>query len=165
MNLSEEDMAKLEAQTGNPLKDILSGNVPLGNLRSLGTWGLLNLIMALLALVICIIMIVRPVIRRKKEEEERPEYKVESRKVQRKGAWLLKIIAIIAGLVATVAELILDDFSLPMSWVNQWTMLIGILFVIHIILVVVYKLLKNRKEEEKVEYNELSDVRSEPSVS
>jgi uncharacterized repeat protein (TIGR02543 family) len=126
---SQSDEAKIEAQTGNPLIDIIRGDVPLGSTGSFETWGLLNLLRGIAAVALSALMIMLTLLRRRREEDDGD--------VRANRMSVVKVGAALAGLITLIAELILDDFDLPVSWFNRWTILIGALFMVHIILLIV----------------------------
>jgi hypothetical protein len=130
---SSDDMSRFKAQTGNPFIDIFKGNVPLGNLLSDGTWSILNLIMAIVAIATSLKLIVN-IFRRREESIIRP--------TSAKRSNILKIGAVATGLLTFSLVVGLDDFSQPMTWINKWTILIGAAFAAHLILLSVYRVRK-----------------------
>jgi uncharacterized repeat protein (TIGR02543 family) len=120
------DEAKIEAQTGNIFADIANGNVPLGNLLAKGAWSLLSMIFAVLALVMAITMIVG-----RKNEQNR----------------ILRILAICFGLLTPIIWVILEDFSQPVAWINQHTIIIAIIFAITVAQFLFYRVRHNDEDK------------------
>jgi cytochrome bd-type quinol oxidase subunit 2 len=107
----------------------------MGGFKEKGVWSLLSLILSIIAVIISILLIVGALAKRKREDEER----------QKKGA-ILRILAIIVGVLTPIIWIVLDDFHQPMAWINQWTLIVAIAFIVHIVLFAVYKA-RNRKDE------------------
>jgi uncharacterized repeat protein (TIGR02543 family) len=120
---------KLDAQTGNPFTDLANGNVPLGGLGFSGAWSLLSLLMSLVAVVISVLLLIGAFFRK-----------------NRKRGRILKIATVIVGVLTAIVWIVLDDFSLPMAWINKWTLYVGIVFIVHIVLLVVYKLRRKNND-------------------
>jgi hypothetical protein len=135
---SERDQEKLDAQTGNIWTDISNGNVPLGTLLVDGVWSLLNLLLALIALVVSIIVSVKMVYRRRDQED---------RQNQRKRGILMGIGSVIFGLLTGILFILLEDMTLPMVWINKWTLVIGIAFIVHISCIILRRLFLRRDKE------------------
>jgi hypothetical protein len=154
------DQAKYDAQTGNIFNDLANGNVPLGNFFSSNAWSLLSLIMSLVAVVISILLIVGAIARKRREdnEDELTGYardggvRDEEEERRRRGK-MLKVATIILGILTPIVWLILDDLSLPMAWINKWTLFVGIVFILHIVVLVVYKVRKHEYAEDEEEGN------------
>jgi uncharacterized repeat protein (TIGR02543 family) len=129
------DMIKFEAQTGNIFKDLMDGNIPLGNLSGKGAWSLLSLLMSLIAAIISIVLSIG-LFRGSKKEEDFDTVNSEEEVRSKKKQLLTKLLAIIVGVVTIVLWLILDDLSDPVVWINKWTLVIGLVFAAHIVLLV-----------------------------
>lgn len=145
--------AQIDAQTGNPVADIADGNVPAGSLGVQGAWSLLSLMMAVAGVVISIPLAITLFRRKKRDEavdengraipaegEEQPEEKRRSR--------LLKVLAIVAGLLAAILFLILDNLSLPMVFINQWTLWVAIPFIAQLALTVIQFFAKRKVDDD-----------------
>jgi hypothetical protein len=126
----------LQAPTGNPIVDILEGRVPLGSLQLTGTWSLLNLGMTLVAVILSLGLVARAllrILRRRGAASDTDEGSERDAGTKSRGA-PLRILALAMGVFVLVAELRLEDFSQPMSWINQWTLLIGAAFAVQLLL-------------------------------
>jgi uncharacterized repeat protein (TIGR02543 family) len=143
-------------QTGNPVLDLIKGNVALGGFTIKGAWSLLSLLMSLVAVVISVLLVFGVFMRRREDDDE--EERVDSDREEenrRRRAKILKTLTVIVGVLTPIVWLILDNLNQPMAWINNWTVFVGITFIVHIALLVVYKLRKGseEKEEEEEEYN------------
>lgn len=158
----KESDDRIEAQTGKLYRDLLDGNVPLGNTSLDGVWSFLNLIMSLVALLIGIITFITLInnLRRRKEEEEdeegeerqvkADEEEEEEDEQKRKRFAIMKILTAISGLVPAILFFILEDLTLPVAFINKWTPIIGLFFIIHLIVFIVQLVLwKGKKEDEE----------------
>jgi uncharacterized repeat protein (TIGR02543 family) len=142
---NESDVSKLEAQTGNLFNDIGSGNVPLGNFLGKGAWSLVSLILSFIGVVVSACLIAGAALARRRKDEE--VFNTEEDQYRRKGGFL-RALAVIAGILTAVIFLILDDLSAPVVWVNQYTIIVGIVFIVHIFFAVIYKARKGNEPDE-----------------
>ncbi|MDR0854263.1 MAG: InlB B-repeat-containing protein [Clostridiales Family XIII bacterium] len=146
---SPVDQQRLEAQTGNILSDLANGNVPLGGFGAKGAWSLLSGIMSIVAVVISIILVIGAFTKRRRgDEADEIAYRYEESEKRRRQGKLLKVLTCLAGVFTLIVWIILDDFSQPMVWINKWTLFVGIVFIVHLFLLVVYKLRSARKASE-----------------
>ncbi|MDR0854564.1 MAG: InlB B-repeat-containing protein [Clostridiales Family XIII bacterium] len=145
-----EAQQKLEAQTGNVFSDLGNGNVPLGSFFAKGAWSLLSAVMSIAAVVISLILAVGALARRRREDEHRSvnTYGYEDSEKRRRHGKLLKALTCLAGVATLMVWIILDDFSQPMAWVNSWTLFVGLVFIVQIALLVIYKLRSAGRDSE-----------------
>jgi uncharacterized repeat protein (TIGR02543 family) len=161
---TQRDVERLEAQTGNPLQDLFSGNVPLGNGKSSAVWSLLSLILSVIAVVISLLLIIG-IFTRKRDDREMDElgdyggsgvggdgYDREEAEKRRRRGRLLKALTCIVGVLTLIVWLLLDNTSLPMAWINRYTPIVAIFFLIHLALFVAYKARKGKQNQEREEY-------------
>jgi uncharacterized repeat protein (TIGR02543 family) len=141
---STEDRVKLDNQTGNLIRDLFGNNVPLGNFFAEGAWSLLSLLLSLIAIIISVLLIIWTVFKRKDKDAHREVYTEEGYEAKRKSnAAILRALTIIVGVLTPVVWLILDNINLPMAWINKWTLYVGIVFIVQIALLIVYKVRNN----------------------
>ncbi|MDR3304665.1 MAG: InlB B-repeat-containing protein [Clostridiales Family XIII bacterium] len=147
-----QDQAKIAAQTGNPLTDLLNGNVPLGGPGVTDAWSLLSLILSVIGILSALILFIVALIRRKRyktadesAQAELAESDGEVREKQRKRAALTTALAIITGILVLVVWLILDDLTLPTTWINKWTPYVAVIFIVHIVCLVARIVFGGRK--------------------
>lgn len=141
--------------------EIKGVKVPLGGVAVFNTWSLLSLLMSVVGVIVSIALLAS-MIKRKKDlydEEERAADKTgrleeleEEEKKKRKKISRTKIFAVLAAIVTAILFLILDDLTLPMAWINKWTLFVAIPFVIHVVTLIVL-FVKNRKHNDDDEDN------------
>jgi amino acid transporter len=139
---------RLANQTGNPILDVLNGNVPLGGFATKGAWSLLSLLMSLVAVIFSVLLVVGVFMRRREDDYEDED--------RRRHGKILKTFTIIVGILTPIVWLILDNLNQPMVWINNWTVFVGITFIVHIALLVVYKLRKGNEEKEEEDNAEVA---------
>ncbi|MDR0875359.1 MAG: hypothetical protein LBN12_04020, partial [Clostridiales Family XIII bacterium] len=122
-----DDMTKLEAQSGNIFNNLANGNVPLGGFYAKGAWSALDLILAIIAVILSVILSIGALGKRKDRQKKA-------------GVGFMRSLAISAGIIVLILTVSIDDFSQPVTWVNQWTPLVGIVFALQIVLFAAYKI-------------------------
>jgi uncharacterized repeat protein (TIGR02543 family) len=111
-----------------------------------GAWSLLNLIVSIVALAISVIMVISA-IRRKDDDRERDdagnlldgepeEFKVRLRRNM--------IITAIIGIVPLILFLILENTTLPRVWIDKYSLLFGIVFLVQIVFLVIQGVVKKK---------------------
>jgi flagellar basal body-associated protein FliL len=125
-------------------------------------WALLNLILTLIAILTAAALIITYFIRRKEdkeEEEERraqfagtdEEYEEEEEKKAKKRL-ILRLLGVIAAIIAVILFLITQDMTLPLGFIDRWT-------IWHIIIVAATTILaffSRKKYEDEEEEDEES---------
>lgn len=144
---SQVDVEKFEAQTGNILADLANGNIPLGNRVSSAVWSLLSLILSAIAAIISILLVIGEARRRRKDGELDGYEREEAERRQKRGR-VLKAPACIVGVLTLVVWLALDDLSLPVAWINKYTVVAAIVFAVHLALFALYKARKGKRAED-----------------
>jgi hypothetical protein len=151
---SAEDMARLEAQTGNPFVDLFRGNVVWGHPFTDATWSLLNALMAIAAFILAVIFSAHIIRERRNRRGAGAVWEADKTRDRRVAA-LNKAVAV-AGLVTVAFVALTADPSKPMTWVNQWTPPAAALFVVQLVLLTLCEASKNRFE--KNESDDLSEA-------
>jgi membrane protein implicated in regulation of membrane protease activity len=145
-----EDVVKFSRQTKNIFSDIANGTVPLGNILGRGAWSLLSLILSLIAVIIAIVLIVRALVkRRRKDDEDMTEeelHEEEADEKYRKRGKTLRMLAIITGVLTPIVWLIFDNLNQPMAWINRWTIIVAFVFIVHIAILIAYRVRKGRRD-------------------
>jgi hypothetical protein len=150
---SAEDEAKFAKQTGNPFLDVFRGNVPLGSFFVKGAWSLLSAVITLAAVILAIIQIFGAILRRKNlSSVEVFDESTESKR--KKLARIARVVAIILGVAAIVTWIYLEDFSLPMVWVNQWTTIIGSIFIAQVVMLIICAATSAEEDSEKIDFSD-----------
>jgi uncharacterized repeat protein (TIGR02543 family) len=160
IGLSTEDTSKLKAQTGNIFGDLANGNVPLGNFRALGAWSLLSLILSLIGAILAIALVLRAAGRKRTREEEYLEDTAEEDKeeiVQREARKkrrrrILRALAVLFGVITGIVWLILDDLTLPMTWINTYTPYVILCFALALVLSILIRAFGEKRvpEDEQI---------------
>jgi membrane protein implicated in regulation of membrane protease activity len=156
---------QLDAQTGSPLVEILAGNVPLGNPDTTGAWSLLSLILSVLGVLIALVLLLTMIRRRRRREKDVEQGE---RQDVEQAAWrgvhenaqkgaekdrhcrlrFLKLVAALVGVLVAVLFLLFDDMRLPMVWINCWTPLIAVVFLVHMALLILQVVVKKRGNDD-----------------
>jgi uncharacterized repeat protein (TIGR02543 family) len=108
-------------------------------------WALLNLILAILGLLAAIAAIVRS---RRKDKEEDEYGDKENRRKARK-TWV--IVSIAAAILGVIVFILTEDMSLPMAWLDKWTIVNAVLFIVGI-LGTVFASKKQDEDDTQAEY-------------
>jgi H+/gluconate symporter-like permease len=64
----------------------------------------------------------------------------------------LRIPALLAGIIPLILFLLLENIRLPIVWITRWTPLIGAFFILHMVLLLIFLVLKreyNPKDEDE----------------
>jgi uncharacterized repeat protein (TIGR02543 family) len=152
--LGEKSQVKINAQTGNLIKDLIDGNVPLGNPIVRGAWSLLSLLMSIVAVVVSVLLILGALKRRRNGEDEYrlDDVAEEEYEKRRRRGRILKVLTVVLGILTPIVWLWLDNLNQPVVWVNKFTVYVGIAFVAHVVLLVVYKMRKHDDKEDREVY-------------
>ncbi|GHU65118.1 hypothetical protein AGMMS49983_12280 [Clostridia bacterium] len=127
--------AVFEAQTGNIFSDIARGNVPLGGFAANGAWSVLSLILSIIATLSVLILFLQKAFTRRQNGDDRQRRSI-----------IATVFTILVGIATPIVWFILDDLSQPMVWINQWTIIVGLFFIAHIALRIVFGLKRDRSE-------------------
>ncbi|GHU65000.1 hypothetical protein AGMMS49983_11960 [Clostridia bacterium] len=155
-DISVSYQEQLDAQTGNLFRDLANGNVPLGSFFGNGAWSLLSLILSLIAVLFALLLLIR-IAAKRREHKDAVLYEGEETKEKeerRRYTKALQITTIVIGVLTLIVWLILDDLSLPMVWINKWTIFVAVVFLVHIIFLAVYRYNKAKEEKEDEEDGE-----------
>ena len=98
-----------------------------------GAWALLNLLLSLLVCIMSIALIITYFMKKREDEEEQnADYAAsgdeEERKIKKKGLW--RIISIAWAILMLIVFFLTEDMSLPMIWVDKWTILMVVMTII-----------------------------------
>ena len=106
------------------VQDITDGIVPLGNAEVKGVWSFLSMIFCIAGIIIVGLSVITAAYQKKRWErlEDRPAL-VNSR------GFLLRIITVVLAVNTVLTWVILDNFSYGMVWINENTLVVGILFI------------------------------------
>ena len=132
----EEQQVALQAGEGNPLVNIMNGRVPLGNMAVTALWSFFSLCFSIAAVALAVWFVFGLIAKRKKEKKDLRDL-------------ILRIMVAGFGFLTLFTWLLWDDFSLGMVWVNQYTLLIGILLAVTAAIAVITKVLQSKTEEDE----------------
>jgi alpha-tubulin suppressor-like RCC1 family protein/uncharacterized Tic20 family protein len=118
---------------------ITDNQTPLSNGQTDSNWSLLSLILGIASVIISLMFML---IRRRKDEEKYTDAEHKNRSV-------LKLTAVLLGIIPIVLFLVLDDLTASMVFVNRYTVLVAIGFIIHIVIATVAKVRSDKDEEEQ----------------
>jgi hypothetical protein len=164
---SDEDMARLEAQTGNPFVDLARGNVAWGNFLTDATWSLLNVSMAVAAFLLSAIVLWGMFRRRDllpvgaaearkdaKTKMNRPlfvlQLPADAAEARKNRAAFMDVSISVVGLFVFMFTFILllgSQEPQPLTWVNKWTPMTIALLAGQVALAPVGKVIDRRVEK------------------
>ncbi|MDR1953524.1 MAG: prealbumin-like fold domain-containing protein [Clostridiales Family XIII bacterium] len=148
-NLLPDPENPKERDEGDPQIKLPESKMSAAEDNSTAIWSLLSLLLSLIALLITLTLLITAFIRRRMDEDE-GKYERDERDERMRKGWLLRIFTAVTGLLVGIVFLIVDDLSLPMDWINRWTIYVGIVFIVHILLLAIY-LYRHRAEEDEEE--------------
>jgi amino acid transporter len=99
-----------------------------------------------------VLLIVGALTNRKRKDDKDSEYYLESEEDERdkrKNGQVWKIITIIVGVLTPIVWLILDNLNQPMAWINKWTLYVGIVFIVHIAALIIYRVRRDKGQEDR----------------
>jgi fimbrial isopeptide formation D2 family protein/uncharacterized repeat protein (TIGR01451 family)/uncharacterized repeat protein (TIGR02543 family) len=124
------------AGSGVPEEEMDTSQLTLGGIPLVGragyNWALLNLILALLGLAAAVVAVVRGLRRREDDEEGRGSgtYSEGDDRDERKPRRIWAIVAAVSALLGVILFILTEDMSLPMAWVDKWTIFNAALFIL-----------------------------------
>lgn len=131
----------------NPIKELKTqspttvkrGLTPLGS-PAQNYWALLNLLLAIATCILALILLIFGILNKQKEDEE----------VEIKNKWWARIASICVGIIALFIFLLTEDINNPWIWIDQWTLLMLIIFIVNIVLMFFakHKEIEDENEEE-----------------
>jgi uncharacterized membrane protein len=66
---------------------------------------------------------------------------------ERRCRLMWRVLAITVGILTSAAWLFLDDLTQPMVFVNRWTIIVALIFLVHVILCIIHRIRRNRRED------------------
>jgi preprotein translocase subunit SecG len=124
--------------------------VPIGSSEARDVWSLLSLLLALIAFLMAALIITFSVIRKEYDEEmwSADEDRERRRRAVRR---IFRTLSVAFAFTVGMLWLFLDDLSLPMAWINRWTIAVAIVFIACIVCFAVLKTVKRERDDEDVE--------------
>jgi uncharacterized repeat protein (TIGR02543 family) len=131
------EQAQPKAQTGNVVLDVLNGTVPLEDPTSTQNWSLLSLILGVIGIINALLLSLGYALRRNSEKTDDFMTKRSAH-----NASIAKIITIALGVLVAVSFFVFNDLGQHLAWINQWTILVATIFVLHLMALVIYRIFR-----------------------
>lgn len=137
--------------------------IPLASVEA--SWALLNLILAIVTGLISLMLVITYFVKKRRDDEEdteratmtRAEAKAEKEDeethVKRKG--LGRILSLVVTIIAVVVFILTENMSLPMVWTDEWTLLMGIIAIVNVVLAFLCR--KEKKGNDEQQNKQLPD--------
>ena len=135
-------------------EDIADNATPLAGLGT-GAWALINLILTIVTTLLSILLLIGYIGKKKKalEDEDGNVVLDENGKEvmeyekNKKGLW--RLISIIPALIAIIVFIFTEDMTLPMIFVDKWTILHVVIALVQVVVMVLCKKKKNENDEDE----------------
>ena len=135
-------------------EDIADNATPLAGLGT-GAWALINLILTIVTTLLSILLLIGYVGKKKKalEDEDGNVVLDENGKEvmeyekNKKGLW--RLISIIPALIAIIVFIFTEDMTLPMIFVDKWTILHAVIALVQVVVMVLCKKKKDENDEDE----------------
>ena len=135
-------------------EDIADNATPLAGLGT-GAWALINLILTIVTTLLSILLLIGYIGRKKKalEDEDGNVVLDENGKEvmeyekNKKGLW--RLISIIPALIAIIVFIFTEDMTLPMIFVDKWTILHVVIALVQVVVMVLCKKKKDENDEDE----------------
>lgn len=135
-------------------EDIADNATPLAGLGT-GAWALINLILTIVTTLLSILLLIGYIGKKKKalEDEDGNVVLDENGKEvmeyekNKKGLW--RLISIIPALIAIIVFIFTEDMTLPMIFVDKWTILHAVIALVQVVVMVLCKKKKDENDEDE----------------
>ena len=135
-------------------EDIADNATPLAGLGT-GAWALINLILTIVTTLLSILLLIGYIGKKKKalEDEDGNVVLDENGKEvmeyekNKKGLW--RLISIIPALIAIIVFIFTEDMTLPMIFVDKWTILHVVIALVQVVVMVLCKKRKDENDEDE----------------
>ena len=135
-------------------EDIADNATPLAGLGT-GAWALINLILTIVTTLLSILLLIGYIGKKKKalEDEDGNVVLDENGKgvmeyeKNKKGLW--RLISIIPALIAIIVFIFTEDMTLPMIFVDKWTILHAVIALVQVVVMVLCKKKKDENDEDE----------------
>lgn len=135
-------------------EDIADNATPLAGLGT-GAWALINLILTIVTTLLSILLLIGYIGKKKKalEDEDGNVVLDENGKEvmeyekNKKGLW--RLISIIPALIAIIVFIFTEDMTLPMIFVDKWTILHVVIALVQVVIMVLCKKKKDENDEDE----------------
>ena len=106
-----------------------------------GAWALINLIATILTVLISLILLIMAIINKRKEDDD----------LEIKNKMPGRIISIIIAILSIIIFIFTENMSLPMIWVDKWTLLMVLIFIVQFLIMILCKHKEEEIEEDEEE--------------
>ena len=135
-------------------EDIADNATPLAGLGT-GAWALINLILTIVTTLLSILLLIGYIGKKKKalEDEDGNVVLDENGKEvmeyekNKKGLW--RLISIIPALIAIIVFIFTEDMTLPMIFIDKWTILHVVIALVQVVVMVLCKKKKDENDEDE----------------
>ena len=122
-----------------------------------GYWALINLLCAIATCLISVLLLVFYFIKRKADEDEQEEnsnsrdafMNDDQEEAKRHNKLGMRLLGLIPAIGSVIAFILTEDMSLPMKWVDKWTLMMVIILAIEAALAIFSKKTTDDGEEEE----------------
>jgi len=77
----------------------------------------------------------------------------------------LRVPALLAGIIPGILFLLLENIRLPIVWITRWTPLIGAFFILHMVLLLVFLVIKKERKPEDEDEDDYEDYNTAASTN
>ena len=135
-------------------EDIADNATPLAGLGT-GAWALINLILTIVTTLLSILLLIGYIGKKKKALEDEDGNvvldengnEVMEYEKNKKGLW--RLISIIPALIAIIVFIFTEDMTLPMIFVDKWTILHVVIALVQVVVMVLCKKKKDENDEDE----------------
>ena len=114
-----------------------------------GAWALINLIAAILTVLLSLIMLIRYIGKKRDEEEEQNGEMTKTTETEVKKKGLARLLSLIPAIASVIVFILTEDMTLPMQWVDKWTLLMAVILVVNVILAIIAHKTKDEDENQQ----------------
>lgn len=116
---------------------------------NIGTWALLNLILAILYVILAVVLIIG-IFQRNRKKDEQSEEAQENGETERnrKSGMGWRIFSIIVGILSPIAFILTENIRLEMIFVDRWTLLMVIILAVQVIGMLLLKRARNQEDKD-----------------
>ena len=139
----EEEPTPEAAVEEAPAVEIIDEPAPLA---ATAAWALLNLILTIITGLVMIWLFISYLFKKKDEDEDDPDKDENVKK-----HFGIRLISIIATVVAIIVFILTEDMTLPMQWTDKWTIWMAVILLAQLIIAGFSK--KKYEEEDLNEEN------------
>ena len=115
---------------------------------AIGSWALVNLILAAAAALLSILTGIFHFIGREDDDDDNNDSTDNSEELKRHG--MIRILNILSGIAAVILFIRTEDMRLPMVLTDRWTVIMAVIFLVNLVLAVLSKKSREDNEEQQM---------------